>query len=162
MIILYRLILPVLILVSISAVRSYAGYIEPDRKERCHVCGMSIHKNPGWSAQIVFKDGSRASFDGPKDMFRYYFNMSKYNRKKTTDNISEMYVKGYYSKIPFDASKAFYVIYSHVYGPMGHELIPFKERKTAEGFAGERGGRVLPFQEVTPGIIRSLDHGQKP
>ncbi len=159
MIILYRLILPVIILISISAVHSYAGYIEPDRKERCHVCGMSIHKNPGWSAQILFKDGSRASFDGPKDMFRYYFNMSKYNRKKNSENISEIYVNGYFSKTPFDASKAFYVIRSRVYGPMGHELIPFADREKAESFSLNRGGSILTFQEVTSEVIRRLDRG---
>ena len=42
-------------------------------KDKCPVCGMFVAKYPGFLAQIQFRDGSIAFFDGPKDFFKYYF-----------------------------------------------------------------------------------------
>ena len=51
-------------------VSSYAGeFIEPARKDKCPVCGMFVHKYPKWVAEIIFKDGTHAVFDGPKDTY---------------------------------------------------------------------------------------------
>ncbi len=155
------LVFSLLIVVSLLAEHSAAGHIEPEHNERCYVCGMMISNNPGWSAQIVFKDNLHLSFDGPKDMFRYYFNMSKYARGKTRDDISELFVKDYLSGEPIDALKALYVIKSRVFGPMGHEFIPFRDIKNAKGFAGERGGMVILFQNVTPAVLKAIEQGQQ-
>jgi hypothetical protein len=48
---------------------------------------MFVAKYPDWLAQMVFKDGSSAHFDGAKDMFKYLFNLKKYNPSKTTEDI---------------------------------------------------------------------------
>lgn len=149
------------VLLLLFPVISAADYVEPAEKGRCHVCGMPVKKNPGWIAQIVFTDSTRASFDGPKDMFRYMLNLKKYNHKKSADDIARIYVKGYLGRMPIDASKSFYVIHSHVMGPMGHELVPFATKDDAEEFAQNRGGRVVSYEEVTLQLIKDIERGHK-
>ena len=57
-----------------------------------------------------------------------------------------------------EAKNAFFVIGSEVYGPMGHELIPFVSRSDAEAFKKDhKGKRILKFEDVKPGIIKKLD-----
>ena len=57
-----------------------------------------------------------------------------------------------------DAGKAFFVIGSDVYGPMGSELIPFVSESDAEGFKKDHEGkRILRFEDINPGIIKILD-----
>jgi copper chaperone NosL len=58
-----------------------------------------------------------------------------------------------------DVRTAFFVIWSDVYGPMGHELIPFENEADAKQFMKEhKGKRILRFQEIRPKIIHSLDN----
>ena len=57
---------------------------------------MFVAKYPDFLAEIVFKDGSYAVFDGPKDMFKYYMNLPVYNASKKQDDIEAVYVTDYY------------------------------------------------------------------
>ena len=58
-----------------------------------------------------------------------------------------------------DAKSAFFVIGSDVLGPMGHELLPFKDQESAQEFLEDHKGKsIIRFQDVTPAIIESLDH----
>ena len=52
---------------------------KPGATDKCPVCGMFVAKYPDWVAEIIFKDGSAVYFDGCKDMFKYYFNLKRYN-----------------------------------------------------------------------------------
>ena len=88
-------------------------------KEKCPVCGMFVSMFADWNARIEFKDSTYAIFDGAKDMFKYYLNMKKYNPSKSQNDITAISVKDYYSKTSIDARKAFFVIWSDVYGPDG-------------------------------------------
>ncbi|TAN44762.1 MAG: nitrous oxide reductase accessory protein NosL [Nitrospirae bacterium] len=132
--------------------------VKPTQKDKCPVCGMFVAKYPDFTAGIVFKDGSHAVFDGVKDMFKYYFNMKKYNPSKKAEDIGSVFVTEYYGLGPVDARKAFFVFGSDVHGPMGRELIPFEKMSDATGFMKDhRGKRILKFSEITPDIIRKLD-----
>ena len=95
-------------------------------KVRCSTCGMSVAMFADWNAKIEFKDSTHAVFDGAKCMFKYYLDVKKYDPSKSRDDISAIFVKDYYSKEDIDARQAFYVVWSDVYGPMGHEPIPFR------------------------------------
>ncbi|NIU56508.1 MAG: nitrous oxide reductase accessory protein NosL, partial [Phycisphaerae bacterium] len=106
--------------------------VKPTPTDKCPVCGMFVAKYPDFAAQIIFKDGSYAFFDGAKDMFKYYFDLTKYNRSKTVADIDSIYVTDYYDLKWIDAYKAFYVQGSDVYGPMGREIIPFEKKEGAE------------------------------
>lgn len=58
-----------------------------------------------------------------------------------------------------DAKSAFYVLGSDVLGPMGHELLPFKDRESAQEFLEDHKGKsIIRYQDVTPAVIESLDH----
>lgn len=130
---------------------------KPKETDKCPVCGMFVSKYPDWIAQVVFKDGSSAFLDGPKDMFTYYLNVKKYSPSRGESDMVSMYVTEYYSLKVIDARKAFYVAGSDVYGPMGKELIPFGVRTDAEEFLRDHGGRnILTFDQVTADVLRSL------
>ena len=132
--------------------------LKPSAKDKCPVCGMFVAKYPDWLAQVLFKDGSRAYFDGAKDMFKYLFNLKKYNPAKTAGDVQAVYVTDYYELSPIDGREAFYVIGSDVYGPMGRELIPFKKEADARGFMKDHKGKtLLGFKEVTAGVLKGLD-----
>ncbi|MCX5806057.1 MAG: nitrous oxide reductase accessory protein NosL [Proteobacteria bacterium] len=131
---------------------------QPGPRDKCPVCGMFVAKYPDFVARIDFKDGSFAFFDGAKDMFKYYFNLSKYNPKARRTDIGSIYVTDYYGLSYIDGLKAYYVQGSDVYGPMGRELIPFEKEGEAKGFIKDHKGKtLLRFQEISDSIIIGLN-----
>ena len=136
-----------------------AGPIEVAPKEKCPVCGMFVAKYPGWAARIEFTDSTSVVFDGVKDMFKYYFDMGRYDgAKRSRDDISTIRVTDYYSVEAIDGKAAWYVGGSDVYGPMGNELIPFvTEDDAVEFHKDHRGKDIYRFEDITPGIIGDID-----
>ncbi len=133
--------------------------IEP--KARCPVCGMFVAKYSTWITQIHHEDGDIQLFDGVKDMMAYYFNPDQFG-KHDKKSIGEIWVKDYYMLSWIDGRKTFYVIGSDVYGPMGHEFIPFSSKEAAESFMKDhRGKQILSFEEITDALVESLRSGQK-
>lgn len=131
---------------------------QPSPTDKCPVCGMFVDKYPDFLAQIAFKDGTYVYFDGVKDMFKYYFDMSKFQPDKNISDIDSIYVTDYYDLVPIDGFKAYYVTGSDVYGPMGRELIPHQTEVDARTFlADHKGEALLKFEEITTGLIKSLD-----
>ena len=132
--------------------------IKPNPKDKCPVCGMFVAKYPDFLAEILFKDGSYAVFDGAKDMFKYYFNLKKYNPQKKLEDIDSIYVTDYYNLALIDGYRAYYVMGSDVYGPMGKELIPLEKQADAKEFMKDHKGQsILRFKDVTLEMIRLLD-----
>jgi copper chaperone NosL len=148
-----------MVLFSYSAVS--AEDLQPRKispQDKCPVCGMFVAKYPDFVAQIVFKDGSHAFFDGVKDMMKYYFDLPKYNPAKSMADIGLILVSDYYKLTLIDGHKAWYVIGSDVYGPMGKELIPFQDEAAAKEFkVDHKGTAILQFNGITPEIIKPLD-----
>lgn len=133
------------------------SFIEPAEDDKCPVCGMFVYKYPKWAAEIIFHDGTYAVFDGPKDMLRYYFDISKYNRNKTRDDIAGIYVTEYYTTEHTEAKDVFFVTGSDVYGPMGEELVPVKGREAAEAFRRDHKGKdIKTFDQITPADIPGM------
>jgi len=119
---------------------------------------MFVAKYPDFLAQIAFKDGTYVYFDGVKDMFKYYFDLSKFQSDKNISDIDSIYVTDYYDLVPIDGFKAYYVTGSDVYGPMGRELIPHQTEDDAGTFLADHKGEALwKFEEITPELIKSLD-----
>ncbi len=129
---------------------------------RCTVCGMFVAKYPNWLAQVHYDNLEQTQFfDGVKDMMVFYFNPERYGGK-SRETIRDIYVKDYYSLDWLSAKEAFYVVGSDVYGPMGHELIPFAAREAAESFSKDHHGKeILIFDNITPELIESLRAGQR-
>ncbi|MBI5590004.1 MAG: nitrous oxide reductase accessory protein NosL [Deltaproteobacteria bacterium] len=132
--------------------------VKPAKADKCPVCGMFVAKYPDFLAQVFFRDGSYALFDGAKDMFKFYFNLKKYNPSKELSDIAVIYVTDYYSMNPIDGRKAYYVVESNVFGPMGNELIPFEKEPEAKEFLADHAGKkLIRFDGVTPDLIKGLD-----
>lgn len=130
-------------------VKSIKGTIKVSKDEKCPICGMFIYKYPKWAAQIYYKN-NHYSFDGVKDLMKYYFTHK--------DNISKILVTDYYSQKAIDARLAYYVTGSDVYGPMGDELIPFISEKEARTFSlDHKGHEVVSFNEITKELVKKLD-----
>jgi len=132
--------------------------VKPAPKDKCPVCGMFVAKYPDFLAEIIFKDGSYAVFDGTKDMFKYYLNLNKYNPSKKRSDIDSIYVTEYYSLSLVDGLKAYYVVGSNIYGPMGKELIPLEKEEHAKEFMSDHSGKsFLRFKEVTLDVMKGLE-----
>jgi nitrous oxide reductase accessory protein NosL len=128
-------------------------------KEKCMACGMFVSMFADWNARIEFKDATQAIFCGAKCMFKYYLNMNKYNPSKNKNDVTVISVKDYDSATSIDALNAYFVIWSDVYGPMGHEPIPFEKEADAKRFLKEhKGKKILRFKDINPNLIKSLDH----
>jgi copper chaperone NosL len=139
----------VLLFLSSTSPAAQRKPVEVKKGDKCQVCGMLVAGYPNWVSQIIFKDGSYAFFDGPKDMFRYYFNLAKYNPSKKQADIDAIYVTEYYSAKYADARKLFFVAGSDVDGPMGFELVPIETMSKAKEFMKDHHGKkILRFDEV--------------
>ncbi len=129
----------------------------PAPADRCPVCGMLVAPHPAWTAQLVFSDGSRAFFDGSKDMFRYLLARDRYLPERKHLGITAVFVMSYYELRPIDGRAAFFVVGSDVRGPMGGELVPHASREAAEEFMADHGGlAVVAFDGVTADLLREL------
>ncbi len=131
--------------------------VTPAKNDKCPVCGMFVGMYPDIIAEIIFKDGTYAAFDGCKDMFRYYLNMKKYNPSKNINDIDSIYVHEYYDLTFVDGRMAYYVAGSDVYGPMGRELIPFRTEEDASAFKYDHKGKILRFGDVTEAVVKALE-----
>ncbi|MEA2028790.1 MAG: nitrous oxide reductase accessory protein NosL [Campylobacterota bacterium] len=137
--------------------------IEVGKEEKCPVCGMFTYKYPRWAAQIVISHQNQKhhySFDGVKDMMKFYFNPNKWGSYTMVNakTIQKILVSDYYSQKAIDATQAFYVIGSDIYGPMGHELIPFENLEDAKTFKLDHHGKtIIEFGKITQVMTYELD-----
>jgi copper chaperone NosL len=149
----------ILLFLLVSAFAAGAEDTTDARKVKCPVCGMFVAPFADWNASIEFNDSTTAIFDGAKDMFKYYLMIPKYNPPKSKNDVTDIFVKDYYAKTSFPARQAFFVIWSDVYGPMGHEPIPFQQEADARKFLKEhKGKKILRFKDITLQVIKSLDN----
>ena len=131
---------------------------KPGPRDKCPVCGMFVAKYPDFTASVSFKDGAVFYFDGMKDLMKFYLHLERYSPGRKQADIDAIRVTDYYRMSPVDGRRAHYVTGSDIYGPMGKELIPFEKKAEAEEFLKDhRGERIIPFDGITPGVIRSLD-----
>lgn len=139
-------------------IEAIGGAMNVPKDAKCPVCGMFVAKYPKWAAKIETKDGHTFYFDGVKDMMKYYFAPKEFKSKYSAEDFVSIKVTDYYTLKEIDGTKAFYVIGSNVYGPMGRELIPFFDRKDAEAFRKEHLGKsVLEFKEIDRASVLGLD-----
>lgn len=133
----------------------------PGPKDTCPVCGMFVSLYPDWVATVLYQNGHAHHFDGPKDLFKYLSNLSKYAPGHRLEDIAIIGVTDYYGLTRIDAHAAWYVIGSDVLGPMGHELVPLATQAEAEDFLRDHKGRkIVRFADVTPALLEQLEHGK--
>jgi len=133
-------------------------FIKPADRDKCPVCGMFVAKYPDWVAEVLFKDGSYAAFDGPKDLFKLILDIKRYAPGKNKKEIDAVFVNDYYAVRPINGLKAFYVSGSDIFGPMGRELVPFEKEADARVFMRDHGGRkILRFDDISSDVLKQLD-----
>lgn len=124
---------------------------------KCPVCGMFVAKYEKWIATIK-TDKESYYFDGVKDMIKFYFEPTKYIKNADLKNPT-IKVTDYYTLEQIDAKNAFFVIGSNVMGPMGDELIPFKDENSANEFSKDHfGKKVLKFKDITLDTLPKKHH----
>ena len=134
------------------------GAPKPTAKDKCPVCGMFVAKYPNWLTAVRFRDGSHLYFDGAKDMFKYLHDPKKYDHARKPEEIQAVMVMDYYGLSWIDARKAWYVLGSDVYGPMGRELISLEKEADAQEFLRDhKGVRIIRFSDATREVIKTLD-----
>jgi copper chaperone NosL len=134
------------------------GVPKPTTRDKCPVCGMFVAKYPDWLAAVRLRDGTHVFFDGAKDMSKYVHDPKKYDAARRPEDIEAVLVMDYYGLAWIDARKAWYVLGSDVYGPMGRELIPLEKEDDAREFMKDHMGmRIIRFSEATPEVIKTLD-----
>ena len=140
--------------------------VQVKEDEKCPVCGMYTYKYPRWAAQIFYEkqdDKKHWSFDGVKDMMKFYFDSQKWGNYEIAkrENITKILVTDYYSQKGIDGTKAYYVIRSDIYGPMGHELIPFESLSDAETFKKDHfGKKIIQFSDIIEDEVYQLDFNE--
>ncbi len=150
-------------MVCVLVLSSWAGAADkkmpaPSPRDKCPVCGMFVAKYPDWTTAVLFKNGSHVFFDGTKDMFKYLFDLKRYDPLRKAADIEDVMVRDYYRLEWLSAHKAWYVLDSDVYGPMGRELIPLALEADAREFLRDhKGKKILRFTDVTREVIQSLD-----
>ena len=140
---------------SSETVSNVKGQMQVPKEVKCPVCGMFVAKYPKWAA-LITEDDNTHYFDGVKDMMKFYiFDVDfPYDRTK----ISNIEVTDFYTLKAIDAKKAFYVVGSDVFGPMGNELIPFLTKDAAQNFMSDHSGdQVIIFDDITPKLVMGLD-----
>lgn len=140
--------------------------VKVQKSEKCPVCGMFTYKYPRWAAQIFYEQNDQKkhwSFDGVKDLIKFYFNPMKWGDYKIAkkENITKILVTDYYTQAAIDGTKAYYVIRSDVYGPMGHEFIPFASKEDAKTFMKDHfGKKIIEFKDITEEKAYELDYNE--
>ncbi len=117
------------------------------KEAKCPVCGMFVAKYPKWAAITETTDGKKLYYDGVKDMMKFYFDPKQFHHEKK--EFKSIQVADYYTLKLIDAKKAWFVIGSNIYGPMGEELIPFISENDAKTFFSEHNGKqIITFDEI--------------
>jgi len=117
----------------------------------CRYCGMPSQEYPKWKAKVVTATGN-IWYCSPRCMF-----ISTLDKEKGPKSVKSIKVISYYDTKPIDAKTAMYVIGSDVIGPMGHDLVPLKDKAAAKDFKNEhKGDAIVTFDKVTMKMIQAL------
>ena len=141
--------------VSNGSMKLVGKHIDVPAKAKCPVCGMFVSKYPKWAARIKYGN-KNYYFDGVKDMMKYYIFDGDFPYDRSS--ISAITVSDYYTLEEISAKEAIYVLDSDIFGPMGRELIPFKNKKSAQVFMNDHNGKAMViFDEITDKMVMALD-----
>ena len=117
----------------------------------CRHCGMSSVEFPKWRVKLVAKAGE-VWYCSPRCMF-----ISTLDKEKAPKDIQSIEAVEYYNTKGIDAKTAYYVTGSDVLGPMGHDLVPLKDKAAATDFKNEhKGAKIFTFADVSMETVKAL------
>ncbi len=124
--------------------------INAEDSVRCVRCGMIVTKNPMWEGRMQKPDEEVIVFCAPKCLLLT-------NPADKDHGEAQLQLRDYYSTNFIDATKAWYVGGSDIMGPMGPDLIPFVDKKSAEEFMVEHHGKALyRYPELTLAKLKEI------
>lgn len=146
------LVLLIGVLVLLSACKKEKPAVQTEH--RCANCNMIVEKYPSWIQKVILTNHDTLYFDGARCMFKILNESEK--------EVQSILVKDYYTLEFIDGRQAWYVIGSDVLGPMGNELIPFKEEAAANGFFKDHAAeKIVRFDEVDLKLVMRLAKGME-
>ena len=154
---LIRFTLPLILLAALAACNKPAAPVaaqEITAGTSCSLDGMTLADFPGPKAQIHYATGEPDYFCDTVEMFSTYLQPEQ--KKRITGIFTQDMGKTDWVKPQgnwIDAKQAFYVLGSKKTGSMGPTLAAFTRQQDAGNFAKEFGGKVLPFDKVTPDMV---------
>ncbi len=130
--------------------------------DRCPVCGKLVHKYPEIAAFIYYEKNGKIrylAFDGVVDMMKFYFEPNRWGDFGNIKmHILKMVVRGYSTKKPIWAKRAWYAYVDTPDKKGGIKLIPFKSKESARKFMREHSAeRVIGFD----GISKAMLYGEQ-
>lgn len=137
--------------------------VDTHAEDACAVCGMYLDGSPGPRAEAwVFGRDRPFVFDSTRDFFAWVLqpeNRAGLRELFVQDSARIDWHKPSHAKESFiGARDAFYVAWQPLPGSMGPTFAPFATRAAAETFVRARGGAVLRFGDITPGLVAALDY----
>jgi len=122
--------------------------VEPGADDRCAVCEMFPSRYPKNKCQIHAKDGKIYHFCSTQCMFTFLENPDRGLKAGFAPQL--IWVIEFNSGRWISGRAAYYIVGAQdVYGPMGFEALPFDKKSDADEIAGQRGGKILLFGDVT-------------
>ena len=118
------------------------GRLQIGPQDRCPVCGMFPVKYPKSAAAMRLTDGRTFYFCSNGCLLRSWYRSADHLGMKQ-DKIAAIIVQDYFSGVPIDADKAWWVAGSDVVGPMGPALVTLVGPKDVKVFKKRHGGRTI-------------------
>ncbi len=128
--------------------------------DECHVCGMIITRFPGPKGEAFIRHQTQAlKFCSTRDLFTWLL------QPETASQVEAVFVHDMarndwdnpHALPMIDARSAWFVVGSKLKGAMGPTLASFSQRKDAETFGEQQGGRVVDFSAIDLVLLESLD-----
>jgi nitrous oxide reductase accessory protein NosL len=121
--------------------------------ERCAVDARNVRDHPGWNAQVLHEDGSRAFLCTSGCMGAYYTAPSAFGVSEA--DVAGLWVTDHGTGETVDGTEAYYIFVGErglIDMPAGRNPLPFADRGRAEGFTEGFGdlstGDVERFSKV--------------
>ncbi len=148
-----------LVLAACTAPAGDTRAIDPAEGAYCSLDGMVLGDYPGPKGQIQYADGHIDYFCDTQELLSIYLAPEQVRAIKgafTQDMAKANWDAPKGQWIPLES--AFFVEGSSREGSMGPTLASFSQRSDAEAFAGQYGGKVIAFADITADQV-SLDGG---
>ena len=149
--------MPLVLALTLAACHQQAAPVAPqeiDAGTSCSLDGMALADFPGPKGQILYATGKPDFFCDTFEMFSIYLQPEQ--KKRITGIFTQDMGKTDWEKPQghwIDARQAYYVLGSKKTGSMGPTLAAFASQQDAEAFAGQFGGKVLRFDQVTLDMV---------
>jgi len=149
--------MPLVLALTLAACHQQAAPVAPqeiDAGTSCSLDGMALADFPGPKGQILYATGKPDFFCDTFEMFSIYLQPEQ--KKRITGIFTQDMGKTDWEKPQghwIDARQAYYVLGSKKTGSMGPTLAAFASQQDAEAFAGQFGGKMLRFDQVTLDMV---------